>query len=132
MSTQDLYGFRSNDLEEARASVEAALGVELSLHDSSYHGGDYYRKNTEANDEIVLQINDDGEGWAEEDYKNYGVLLHVYSPERGDDYKKALTDRDGGFILLERSVSAPSGLLQRMRYTDGEEEIYFEKQTNDL
>jgi hypothetical protein len=134
MSTQDLYGFRSNDLEAARASVETTLGVELDPRNSSYRGGDYYCKSTEDKDEVLLQTNNDGEedGWAEEDYKEFGVLLRVYSPEHGDDYKEALTDRDSGFILLERSVTTPSGVLRRMRYTGGKEETYFEKQINNV
>src|SRR6516165_511709 len=110
MSTQDLYGFRANDLEAARSSVETALGVKLDPRNSSYRGGDYYCKSTQDKDEVLLQTNNDGEedGWAEEDYKEFGVLLRVYSPEHGDKYKKALTDRDRGFTLLERSLTTPS------------------------
>jgi len=130
MSTEDLYGFKAGDLEAARILVEKTLGIELEPRNSSYHGGDYYSKKLESRDEIVLQVNNDGEegGWAEEDYKDFGVLLRLYSPEHGDEYKKVLTSSDSGFVLLERSLTTPSGVLRNMRYTDGKEEIYFEKQ----
>lgn len=39
----DLYGIQVDDLEQARVQVEAALGVSLRPHESSYHGGDYFR-----------------------------------------------------------------------------------------
>ncbi len=132
MSTQDLYGSRSDDLETARVLAENALGIELDSRNSSYRGGDYYCKNLGNKDEILLQTNSDGEegGWAEEDHKNFGVLLRLYSPEHGDEYKNILADKDCNFILLERSLTTPSGVLRRMRYTDGREETYFEKQIN--
>jgi len=130
MSTEDLYGFKDGDLEAARILVEKTLGIELDPRNSSYHGGDYYSKKLESRDEIVLQVNNDGEegGWADEDYKDFGVLLRLYSPEHGDEYKKVLASSDSGFVLLERSLTTPSGVLRNMRYTDGKEEVYFEKQ----
>ena len=44
MSTQDLYGLKTDDLEAARSVAERALGVALELRNSSYYGGDYYQK----------------------------------------------------------------------------------------
>ena len=130
MSTQDLFGLKSNDLEAARAVVERAFGLALEPRHSSYRGGDYYSNRLDNQDEIILQLNNDGEegGWAEEDYKDFGVLLSVYSPENGDRYQKALVCANSGFVPLERSVTTPSRILRRMRYVDGKEEVYFEKQ----
>jgi hypothetical protein len=132
MSTEDLYGMKTDDLEEARILVEKTLAIELEPHNSSYHGGDYYSKKMENRDEILLQMNNDNDGeegsWANEDYKDFGILLQVYSPEHGDDYKKALSSKCSKFILLERSLTTPTRVLRNMRYVDGKEEIYFEKQ----
>jgi hypothetical protein len=129
MSTEDLYGLRTDDLEAARVVAERVLGVTLEPRNSSYYGGDYYRKRSDNADDVILQINNDGEadGWAEPDYREFGVLLRVFSPADGDRYKKALTCPHCGFIPLERSVTSPLRVV-RMRYTDGEEQIYFEKQ----
>jgi hypothetical protein len=129
MSTQDLYGLKTNDLEAARSVAERALGVALELRNSSYYGGDYYQQRFEKHDEITLQINHDGNdgGWAEEDYREFGVLLRVFSPDDGDRYKKALTCPQCGFVPLERSVASSSRIL-RIRYVGGEEQVYFEKQ----
>jgi hypothetical protein len=135
MSTQDLYGSKAGGLEAARVRAEKTLGIELDSRNSSYRGGDYYSKNLENRDEVLLQINNDGEegGWAEEDYKNFGILLRVYSPDHGDDYKKLLlADKDSGFTLLERSLTTPSGVLRRIRYADGKEETYFEKKIDGI
>ena len=129
MSTQDLYGQRTDDLEAARVVAERALGVALEPRHSSYYGGDYYRNKSDKHDEIILQLNNDGEegGCAEEDYKEFGVLLRVFSLADGDRHKKALTCPQCGFVPLERSVTSTSRIL-RMRYVGGEEQVYFEKQ----
>jgi hypothetical protein len=37
-----------------------------------------------------------------------------------------------GFVPLERSVTTPSGILRRIRFVDGAEEIYFERQLDPL
>ncbi len=132
MSTEDLYGMNTGDLEAARILVEKTLGVALEPRDSSYHGGAYYSKKTENRDEILLQINNDNDGeegsWAYEDYKGFGIILHVYSPEHGDEYKEILASHCCGFVLLERSLTTATKLLRNLRYIDGKEEIYFEKQ----
>jgi hypothetical protein len=132
MSTEDLYGFNAGDLETARTLVEKALGVEFDLRNSSYHGGDYYSKQLDNKDEILVQTNNDNDGqegsWADEDYKNFGILLRVYSPEHGDEYKSILTSNGSGFIILERSLTTPTRVLRNIRYAGGKEEVYFEKQ----
>jgi hypothetical protein len=128
MGTEDLFGLRSNHRESARAIVEKAFEVTLEPRHSSYHGGDYYNKRLSNKDEFILQVNSDGDegGYAEEDYKDFGILLYVYSPVGCDRYKKALNC--SGFVPLERSVTTPSRILRRIRFVDGAEEIYFEKQ----
>ena len=75
-------------------------------------------------------MNHDGNegGWAEEDHREFGVLLRVFSPDDGDRYKKALTLHAMWFrsprTVCHLTVTHPS----RMRYIGGEEEVYFEKQ----
>jgi hypothetical protein len=132
MSTQDLFGLKTDDLETARGVFERTFGLTLEPRHGSYHGGDYYSRKLENGDEFTLQINNDNDGeegsWAEEGYKDFGVLLYVFSPSDGDQYKNRLTCKQCGFVPLERSLTTPSRLLRRMRYVDGKEEVYFETQ----
>jgi hypothetical protein len=134
MSSQDLFGLKADDLEAAREVFERTFGLTLEPRHGSYHGGDYYSKKLENKDEFILQTNNDNGGeegsWAEEDYKDFGVLLYIFSPSDGDQYKKLLTCKQCGFVPLERSLTTPSRLLRKMRYVDGKEEVYFEKQLN--
>jgi hypothetical protein len=125
MSTQDLFGLTCDDLGSARAIVEKALALTLDPRHSAYHGGDYYAKQFPNKDEITLQLNNDGEegGWAEDAYKDYGVLLYVYSRSDGDTYKKALTCPTCGITPLERSLTPPSGLPHTVRFAEGAEEV---------
>ena len=92
INKEDLFGLRSDDLESARTIVEKAFEVALEPRHSSYHGGDYYSKQLSNKDEFILKVNSDGEegGYAEEDYKDFNILLCVYSPVDCDRYKKAL------------------------------------------
>jgi hypothetical protein len=42
MNSFDLYGWKSGDLGKLKRQIENVIGIELELHESSYHGGDYY------------------------------------------------------------------------------------------
>jgi hypothetical protein len=52
------FGIKSNDLESAARSIEAALGTELFPHESSFRGGDYFRAEI-LNGTMLLQNNRD-------------------------------------------------------------------------
>ena len=128
--------FLGEDMNTARALVESRTGIGLEPRSSSYHGGEYYANRPSETDTIILHINNDNDGeegsWAEEEYKEYGILLQITSPENTDGYQGALSAGDERFILLERSLTTPTGMLRRMRYRDGREEVYFEMQVNEL
>lgn len=102
--TFDLYGFRTDDLEAARASVESALGVQLQAHESSYHCGDYYCLGKDGEENLILQRNFDDfeEEWTEEQFKSTPILLYVNHTQRPEELEEALTSRIGGIALLRR------------------------------
>lgn len=131
MSTRDLYGWKSQDLDAARVLVERALGLTLEPRHGSYHGGDYFSKQLDCQDEIILQINNDNDGepgaWAEEDYQDFGVLLYLTSMTNSDSYQSAIVCQNSGFVLLERSLFTPAGLLRRTCLIDGSMEVVFER-----
>lgn len=101
---QDLYGSDIESLEVARIWVENALGITLAAHDSLYRGGDYYRWDGPGGEELVLQINSDGEEPAYQESKlhNPRILLFVKSPREPERTRSALT-AEGKFVFLERS-----------------------------
>ncbi|MEO6807754.1 MAG: hypothetical protein ABI353_01395 [Isosphaeraceae bacterium] len=131
MSTRDLFGRKSNDLDAARVLVERALSLTLEPRYGSYHGGEYFSKQLDCQDKIILQINNDNDGepgaWADEDYQDFGILLSIESMTNGDLYQQALACQSSGFVLLERSLITPTGLLRRTRYNDGNVEVVFER-----
>jgi hypothetical protein len=75
----DLFGSRQLQLSAAAGLIRSALGVEFELHESGYHGGDYYRSLGLEGDEIIVQTNfEDDEGYlAETDFADYPTLVYV-------------------------------------------------------
>ena len=55
VKSSHIYGVDAPSLEDARSSVQRALGVELVSHDSDYRGGLYFR----LGEELILQRSDD-------------------------------------------------------------------------
>lgn len=98
----DLYGVVCGDLAEARSQVEAALGVSLAAHESSYRCGDYYRYNDAGQEHFILQRNYDSfdDEWTVPEREDMPVLLYVNETSRADELRQRL-ERVGG-VLLQR------------------------------
>jgi hypothetical protein len=79
MYSFDLYGWESEDLEYIRLKVESALDIKFELHDSAYHGGDYYLygKLNEENYSLERNLDLDEDELTESDYPECKVLLYV-------------------------------------------------------
>jgi hypothetical protein len=99
----DLYGLKSENLEEARVAVERALGVAFAAHTSSYVG-DYYRKGDVGEENFILRdnFNPCEEEWTEKEFQEYGILLYVSETMRADEIRKLLTDSIPSISLLRR------------------------------
>ncbi|MCA1671733.1 MAG: hypothetical protein ABR608_06925 [Pseudonocardiaceae bacterium] len=79
MKRFDLYGWRSMPLAAAADLIARAVGVEFELHDSGYHGGDYYRSKCFGSEEILVQDNfEDEEGYlAEPNFPEHHTLVYI-------------------------------------------------------
>ena len=91
MKTYMLFGFGADDLQAAREAVEAALGIRMVLHESSFRG-EYFVFGDAGSEHFVLQTNfDDVEGeWAESAFPNYGILLYANETNRGPEIRDAM------------------------------------------
>lgn len=93
MSRYDLYGIRAENIDTARAMVEAALGVQMVPHEGSYRGGEYYRLGNVNEENYILQMNynNNEAEWAESTYAEYSILLYVSKTDRGREIAVALS-----------------------------------------
>lgn len=102
----DLYGFISADLTQISKDLESVLGVSFELHDSLFHGGDYYlfRKRKPLIEELILQRNAELEDeLAEPEFSEYQILLYVCLEDvdrLSEIREKILSVRNIGAILL--------------------------------
>lgn len=92
MAYFDLYEIRAKSLERARKAVESALEINLYEHESSYHGGIYYRLNDVGQEHFILQKNFDPfeDDWFEIDFKDAQILLYVNMTERSKEIQQLL------------------------------------------
>jgi len=104
MKNYDLYGLSSDNLEAGLASIERVVGVAFASHESSYHGGAYYRLGSLGQEHFILQRNFDPfeNEWMEEGFKEVATLLYVNETERSDELQEALTMEVPGIRLLRR------------------------------
>lgn len=103
MKTFDIYGFScGQELDVARRAVEAALGIALELHESSWRCGDYYRFGDAGSEHFILQRNYDefGGEWTVESLKEYALLLYVNESQRAEALEGLLVPK--GFVLVKR------------------------------
>jgi hypothetical protein len=103
--THDLYGNRSNDMDELRRAVEAVLGIQFQSRWSDFFGGDYlnWRSDGSGRQHVRIIRNHHrnlsdyrpGEEVAEPDFADYSLLLTVEGCQCGDDLKLRLTTIPG-------------------------------------
>jgi hypothetical protein len=104
MKTFDLYGFRKDNLEDARIAFQQALGVTMVPRDSLYLGGSYYRYASSGQENFMIRRNldpFDGEP-AELDFPDMPVLLYVNETERSRELEQILTTNIPSLVLLRR------------------------------
>lgn len=88
-----IYGVDAPSLEDARSSVQRALGVELVSHDSDYRGGLYFR----LGEELILQRSDDpgDPDWVNPDAGGAPYVLFVDSAEDAEAVRRKLESEPG-------------------------------------
>ena len=102
---EDLYGFASASLEQARTLIESALTSTFIAHESSYRGGTYYRIGVESEEHFILQnyFDPSEREWMETGFSEHQVLLYVAGTERADEIEKLLTGQISTATLLRRA-----------------------------
>ena len=92
MTSYDLYGMSSNDLRRCANRLASILSIVWNLHESSYHGGDYYRFGMPGEEEFILQRNysESDNDWAEPEFKEHETLLYVNYTERSSRIKELI------------------------------------------
>ncbi|UXI68548.1 hypothetical protein [Tahibacter amnicola] len=87
----DLYGSGLRITELAPA-IESALGITFALHESGFHGGEYFRFTADTDEEFILKnnIDDVEDEWAEPDFKASASLLYVDFTSRAEEVGRAL------------------------------------------
>ena len=83
----ELWGFLEPDIEVVRASVERALEIELTLHESASIGPYYFAPLCASHAELTLRpnrdpsydldVDDPDEAFEEPDFPDFPVLLYV-------------------------------------------------------
>jgi hypothetical protein len=104
----DLYGFgEANDLDLAKQQLESVLGIRFSLHESSFHGGEYYRYGDIGGEEFLVQRNYDPttDEWAEEAFQKHPIILYVNATERHDSISNAIKTQMHEVELLRSDKS---------------------------
>ena len=87
MNSFDLYGWKNSDIDNIKLKVEHALGLKFELHESTYHGGDYYLFGKLDEENFSLEYNkdlDENEP-TEDDYSEYIILLYVNRTKRSQE-----------------------------------------------
>lgn len=105
MATYDLYGYLSDcaaDLQGALQHSEESLGVKFHAHESSYHGGEYFRFGNSDEEHFLLKWNIDpfDNEPVESSFSGYRILLYVNDTHRSEDLHKRLSQGAGKFVLL--------------------------------
>jgi hypothetical protein len=104
MAEYDLYGFFSNNLKDVAKHIEQILQIDMTLHESAYLGGDYYRSGISGQEEFILQRNYDesDDGPAEQEFSRYTTLLYVGPTQRSSEIKELIIGAMRGEAVLLR------------------------------
>jgi len=105
MRRYDVYGFRDASLEAAAQVVEEALGIKLSLRDSSYVGL-YYVAGAGAAKDYVVETNAPETGSWYREFPDYETILMVNALPDMDTIRDKLTRGRAEPVLL-RTTSLP-------------------------
>jgi hypothetical protein len=89
MNSFDLYGWKNGELEKLKSQVENVLGIGLELHESAYHGGEYYLHGKLEEENFSLEYNKDldEDEPTEADHSEYTVLLYVNRTKRSKELR---------------------------------------------
>lgn len=90
--TFDTYGIDAPSLDEARAAVEAKLGIAFVVHDSDARGGLYFSADLNPGTaRLTRNWNSLEQVWSVPDWPRFSVVLEISKPATPDDLLATLT-----------------------------------------
>jgi hypothetical protein len=102
MAVYDLYGFISDDIEQAKNILESSLGIKFDIRESDYQGGEYFKWGRNNGEQFVLKRNVDpidGEP-AEISFSTHPILFYVNDTARSMELQDRISQKAKGFALL--------------------------------
>lgn len=105
MKNYILFGIKEGDLRGVGTRIEKVLGIELKVHESGYHCGEYLRSGDIGGEHFILQRNFDDfeDDWTEPDAKDCELLLYANETSRG----ASIVDALGSFAKVIREEEVP-------------------------
>lgn len=108
--TFDTYGIDAPSLEEARAAVEAKLGIAFGAHDSDARGGLYFSAELNPGTaRLTRNWNSLERVWSVQDGPRFSVVLEISRPAAPDDLLATLTASDDIQHLRREIVPSRGG-----------------------
>lgn len=108
MKSYDLYGVKVNEITSAKLLIEEVLGVTMAEHESSYHCGVYFRVSSldTGEENFILQKNFDEyeKEWAEDDFRDYLILLYVNDTLRSKEITRLFSDYSELVLLSHQKL----------------------------
>ncbi len=105
MRNYALYALPSDDQEEMKAKIEPLLGIEFEGRHSDERGDYYSTRGFENKVRMYTNLEESGEMWNEEKFREFPLLLSIDDSPRLDEYHQLLTgENDLGAVLIERQL----------------------------
>ena len=106
MRTNELYGFRTTNVDDVSQRLTSYLQVVFQAHDSVYRGGKYLEGENASGHYFRVQKNfgELGNEWAEEAFSEYPVLVYVSIETASPDLEAILSCGNVGGKLLRRQT----------------------------
>lgn len=106
MSSYDLYGFVSDDIDNLAVALGEVLQIQLQAHYSSFLGN-YYRVGRLVEESFQLQHNyvAEEDDWTESQFMNFPSLFYVNRTKRSQEIEGLLKGNFLADITLIRRTS---------------------------
>ncbi len=98
-----LYALPSDDQEAMKAKIEPLLGIEFEGRHSDERGDYYSTRGFENKVRMYTNLEESGEMWNEEKFREFPLLLSIEDSPHLDGYHDLLTGEKGvGAVLIIR------------------------------
>jgi hypothetical protein len=104
MNKELRFGFSESDISRLKEQLEALFRHIFEERESSYYGGRYFKFESSALGQFVLQKNFDSEEneWIEDSHQDLPLLLDINDAPDPEKFIKALASVEGCRLIVER------------------------------